>query len=221
MFESDPARQVSLALQHVAAASEQLAAMDPVALSGEELLEALDALEADARRRVGVACALIAELEARGTAGELGYPSAAVLLSERLRIGRREAAARVRLAADLASRRTLSGEQLPAAPPGGRRCPGRRESVGPARRDHLRDHRPAAGPGGRRSARARGPGRADPAQARPCAGSGAAGCGGAPGDRLPGPGWRARDRPRPGQAPRGHAGYVARRVGPAHGDADR
>ena len=113
MFESEPTRQVSLALQHVAAASEQLAAMDPVALSGEELLEALDALEADARRRVGVACALIAELEARGTAGELGCPSAAVLLSERLRIGQREAAARVRLAADLASRRTLSGEQLP------------------------------------------------------------------------------------------------------------
>jgi hypothetical protein len=81
-------------------------------LSGEELLDLLDLLETDTRRRTAVACGMIAELDARAAAGELGYPSAAVLLSERLRIGRREAASRVRLSADLAPRHALSGERL-------------------------------------------------------------------------------------------------------------
>ena len=59
------------------------------------------ALEIDARQRGAVAVALVTELEARGVAAELGCSSTAVLLSERLRIGRREAAGRVRLAAQL------------------------------------------------------------------------------------------------------------------------
>jgi hypothetical protein len=57
---------------------------------------------------------VVAELEARGVAGELGCSSTAVLLSERLRIGRREAAGRVRLAAELGPRRAMSGQPLPA-----------------------------------------------------------------------------------------------------------
>jgi hypothetical protein len=56
----------------------------------------------------------VAELEARGVAAEVGCASTAVLLSERLRIGRREAAGRVRLAAELGPRRAMSGEALPA-----------------------------------------------------------------------------------------------------------
>ena len=47
-------------------------------------------------------------------AAELGYTSTPVLLSERLRIGRREAAQRVRVASDLAPRRAMSGPLLPA-----------------------------------------------------------------------------------------------------------
>jgi len=112
MFESRPARPVDVAHQRVAAASQELTGIDPAALSGDELLDLLDRLEADTRRRTAVAGRLIAELHARGTAGELGYSSTAVLLSERLRVGRREAAGRVRLAADLAPRRAMSGEQL-------------------------------------------------------------------------------------------------------------
>jgi len=112
MFESGPARPVDVALQQVVAASQELTGIDPAALSGDELLDLLDRLEADARRRTAVAGRLIAELHARGIAGELGYSSTAVLLSERLRVGRREAAGRVRLAADLAPRRAMSGEQL-------------------------------------------------------------------------------------------------------------
>jgi hypothetical protein len=112
MFESRPARPVDVAHQRVVAASQELTGIDPAALSGDELLDLLDRLEADARRRTAVAGRLIAELHARGIAGELGYSSTAVLLSERLRIGRREAAGRVRLSADLAPRRAVSGEQL-------------------------------------------------------------------------------------------------------------
>ena len=59
------------------------------------------ALETDVRQRAAVGFALVAEVEARGIAAELGCSSTAVLLSERLRIGRREAAGRVRLAAEL------------------------------------------------------------------------------------------------------------------------
>src|SRR5690349_24663992 len=70
-------------------------------------------LEVDARRRAAVGYAVVAELEARGIAGELGC-SSAVLLSERLRIGRREAAGRVRLAVELGPRRALSGQPSPA-----------------------------------------------------------------------------------------------------------
>jgi hypothetical protein len=113
MFESGRAdSRVDLALPRLAADRDRLAALDPAALSTEELLDLLDQLETDARRRAAVSCRLIAELDARGSAIETGLPSTAVLLSERLRIGRREAAGRVRLSADLSPRRAMSGEQL-------------------------------------------------------------------------------------------------------------
>jgi Domain of unknown function (DUF222)/HNH endonuclease len=113
MFESGPARAVGVALQQVAAASQELTRIDPAALSGDELLDLLDRLETDARRRAAVTGRLIAELDTRGSASEAGLPSTAVLLAERLGIGRREAAGRVRLAADLAPRRAMTGQPLP------------------------------------------------------------------------------------------------------------
>ena len=113
MFESGLAdSQRNRAVRHLAAAWEQLAALEPTEFSGDELLDLLDRLEADTGRRTAVASRLIAELHARGTASEAGLPSTAVLLSERRRIGRREAAGRIRLAADLAPRQAMSGEQL-------------------------------------------------------------------------------------------------------------
>ena len=92
MFDN-PQSPVRLALSHLAAAREQLRDVDLATLSGDELLELMAALEIDVRQRAAVGYALVAEVEARGMAGELGYASTAVLLSERLRIGRREAAA--------------------------------------------------------------------------------------------------------------------------------
>ena len=62
MFEAAPARPVDVALQQVVAASQELTGIDPAALSGDELLDLLDRLEADARRRTAVAGRLIAEL---------------------------------------------------------------------------------------------------------------------------------------------------------------
>jgi hypothetical protein len=116
MFEQ-PLDRLDTALGHLAAAREQLTGVDLAALSRDELLDLIAALEIDARQRGAVAVALVTELEARGVAPELGCASTAVLLSERLRIGRREAAARVRLAAELGPRRALSGESLPARYP--------------------------------------------------------------------------------------------------------
>ena len=102
------------ALAHLAAAREQLGAVEVARLAGDELMELVAALEADTRQRASVQHAVVAELEARGVAGELGCSSTAVLLSERLRIGRREAAGRVWLAAELGPRRAMSGQPLPA-----------------------------------------------------------------------------------------------------------
>jgi hypothetical protein len=91
VFDS-PQSPVGLALGYLAAAREQLCAVDPATLGRDELLELMAVLEVDARQRAAVGYAVVAELEARGVAAELGCSSTAVLLSERLRIGRREAA---------------------------------------------------------------------------------------------------------------------------------
>ena len=105
-------RQWAAAREQLATAERELADLDPAGLSDEELLTLLDDLETEARRRTAVGLELVAELDARGLAPELGYTSTAVLVSERLRIGRREAAGRVRLATDLGLRQALSGERL-------------------------------------------------------------------------------------------------------------
>jgi hypothetical protein len=117
MFETGSAgsavvSRVTDVLEQLAAAQQELLRLDATALSRDELLDLVEVLEINARRQTAVGCALIAELAGRGVAGELGYPSTGVLLAERLRIGRREAAGRVRLASDLGPRRAITGETL-------------------------------------------------------------------------------------------------------------
>ena len=104
--------RVADALEHLAAAQHELVGLDPTVLSRDELLDLMEVLEINARRHTAVGCQLIAELDGRGVAGELGCASTGVLLAERLRIGRREAAGRVRLASDLGLRRAVTGETL-------------------------------------------------------------------------------------------------------------
>ena len=101
MFD-DPQSRVEHALGRLAAARQALAAVDLAALSRDELLDLMAAVEIDSRQRAAVGYALVAELDARGIAAELGCSATAVVLSERLRIGRREAAGRVRLALEMA-----------------------------------------------------------------------------------------------------------------------
>ena len=84
-------RQLAAAREQLAKTERELADLDPAGFSDEELLTLLDDLETEARRRTAVGLELVAELDARGLAPELGYTSTAVLVSERLRIGRREA----------------------------------------------------------------------------------------------------------------------------------
>src|SRR5690349_10609716 len=215
MFESRPVRRVDVAHQRVVAASQELTGIYPAALSGDELLDLLDRLEADTRRRTAVAGRLIAELHARGTAGELGYSSNAVLLSERLRIGRREAAGRVRLAADLAPRRAMSGEQLEPRFPlvawalaDGKISPGTRRSSAPPSTDSRTEWSSIS--------RTWSPMSNQPCSNTPNPRPGTVGRAGPPGDRLPEPRRRARHRPRPGPAPRRHPGDAPGWVGPAH-----
>jgi hypothetical protein len=86
VFDS-PQSSVGLALSQLAAAREQLSAVDLTTLSRDDLLELAEALESDAWQRAAVGFALVGELEARGVAVELGCSSTAVVLSERLRIG--------------------------------------------------------------------------------------------------------------------------------------
>ncbi len=60
---------------------------------------------------------LIAQVEAEGLAYDLGAKSTAVLLRDALHISARDAAGRVRLAAAVTPRRTLTGELVEAAHP--------------------------------------------------------------------------------------------------------
>ncbi len=120
MFESAAAS----AIQQLTAAREQLTAWTRRRCL-RTLLELLDILETDTRRQAAVSGTLIAELDGRGVASELGYTGVGALLAERLRIRRREAAARARLAADLGPRRAFRRREAGAAVPAGRGGPGR------------------------------------------------------------------------------------------------
>ncbi len=80
----------------------------------DELLALLRDVDSQLRRLAAVDAQLIGEVDQRHTAAELGAANTAVLLGQLLRIAPGEAAARLRAARDLAPRRGLTGEALPA-----------------------------------------------------------------------------------------------------------
>ena len=82
-------------------------------LSDADLLAVLREQEVDARRSAVTNHAVIAELEARGTAREYACPSTANLLVQVLRLSPHEAGTRIKAAAELGPRRGLTGEALP------------------------------------------------------------------------------------------------------------
>jgi len=77
------------------------------------LVDLLRSVEVQMRRLAAVDHRLVAEIDARGVGHEIGACSTVDLLRQVLRVSAREAAGRVRAAADLGPRRALTGDPLP------------------------------------------------------------------------------------------------------------
>jgi Domain of unknown function (DUF222) len=90
----------------------ELAALALDGLTHLELLTVLARLESRAWRTPALVHRILARLQAEASPVELGATSMAAVLSERLRISRDEAHNRLKEAADLGPRRSLSGEPL-------------------------------------------------------------------------------------------------------------
>jgi hypothetical protein len=86
-------------------------------LSRDELLALASRLETLRRQLSALDHLLVAELEQRGVAGEVGARDTADLLVQLLRVSRREARRRVADAAELGPRRGLTGDPLPPLRP--------------------------------------------------------------------------------------------------------
>ena len=91
---------------------DDLQQLELTALADEQLLDVLRELETQHRRLAAVDQRLIAEIEARGLAGQKACRNTAALLGQLLRISPAEASARLRAAADTGPRRGLTGEML-------------------------------------------------------------------------------------------------------------
>ncbi len=91
--------------------------MSSLQLTGTAVLDRLRELEGRKKAIEVEQLGLIAQVEADGLAYDLGAKSTAVLLRDALHIGARDAAGRVRLAAAVTPRRTLTGELVEAAHP--------------------------------------------------------------------------------------------------------
>ena len=113
MFESPAAAvSVEVAVKQLSDALDTLLAVDLTGASRDELLQLARAVETQRRRLPVADHRLIGELDARAVAGELACASTPALLMQLLRVTPAEAKARVRAAADLGPRRTLTGEPL-------------------------------------------------------------------------------------------------------------
>ena len=115
MFEEgiEPGTAASHAAGLLATAIEALTALDLTTLHRDELLGLARAIETQRHRLPVVDHRLVAELDSRGVAFELGCASTASLLRAALRLTPADAKARVSAAADLGPRRAMSGEALP------------------------------------------------------------------------------------------------------------
>ncbi len=92
---------------------DELLDTDLVGLSRAELLDLVRAVETQRRRLAAVDHVLLAELADRRVAAELCVPNLAMLLVQLLLITPGQARARVKAAADLGPRRSLTGEVMP------------------------------------------------------------------------------------------------------------
>ena len=100
-------------VETLAAAVDGLLAADLSRLDALGLVDLLRAVEVQVRRLPTVYHRLVAELDARAVGHQMGTCSTTDLLRQVLRVSSGEAAGRVRAAADLGPRRTLTGDRLP------------------------------------------------------------------------------------------------------------
>ncbi|HEY3716653.1 MAG TPA: DUF222 domain-containing protein [Jatrophihabitantaceae bacterium] len=115
MFEGEEGAVAPVAalLDQLSTTMDALIALDLTRLSRDELLGLLRGVETQDRRLPVVDHALIAELDHRGSAGELMARDTASLLREVLRVSPREAQARCQVAVDLGPGRTVTGQPRP------------------------------------------------------------------------------------------------------------
>ena len=95
------------------AAVDALLGVDLSRMDALGLVDLLRSVEVQMRRLAAVDHRLVAEIDARGVGHEIGACSTVDLLRQVLRVSAREAAGRVRAAADLGPRRALTGDPLP------------------------------------------------------------------------------------------------------------
>ena len=103
---------VTSVLAHLRTAVDELLALPLSRLDRDELIALCSDVEQQARRLPAFDHAVIAELDERGLAGQLGTRNTAEFLQQRLRLSPAEARARTTAASELGPRRTLTGEQL-------------------------------------------------------------------------------------------------------------
>ncbi len=106
---ADPVEEILGRLSEVV---DDLAELNLTALAPDHLLALLRGVETQRRRLPVHDHRLIAELDARGVAGERCCRDTKTLLRETLRLSAREATARYAAAVDLGPRRAVSGEPL-------------------------------------------------------------------------------------------------------------
>jgi hypothetical protein len=102
----------SVAIASIRAGVDALLDSTLTALTRDQLVELTRELEQQARRLPAVEHRVVAELDERNLAGELGCANTATLLHDLLHLHPREAKARVGAARELTDRRALSGELL-------------------------------------------------------------------------------------------------------------
>jgi hypothetical protein len=114
MFDGTDAEAAAESLRD---AVDAVLALDPCRMPTSVSIELLRRLETQSRRLASAAHRVVSDVDERGVAGELCYPSTAAVLHDLLHVSPREAQARVAAARELTVRHDLTGGVLAASLP--------------------------------------------------------------------------------------------------------
>jgi hypothetical protein len=114
MFSTEASAGPRVLLARLTELVDELQALELTSCTDEDVLDFLRELETQKRRLPTVEHAAIAQVESRLLPQQRGCGSTAALLRQLLHIDPHEASGRVRAAAELGTRRALTGEPLPA-----------------------------------------------------------------------------------------------------------